>query len=311
MELRQLRYFVAVAEHLNFSKAARAVHITQSTISHQIRQLEHELGYKLFDRDLRQVRLTAQGEALLPGVVRIMKDLDNTIRLARVGHAPLREHVRVIGGVLFFNACLLSDALKRFNARCPDVSIEIDESFSNDLISRFEDGDYDLAVGVEEIKTSFAFEPLCQEEIILVVPPGHRMAGRRRARLVELHGERLAMLKPSFSIRREIDRCFESVGAEPQIVAEFENPNTLVRAAVAQGLGGIVTHNFPEWLDGLRPVKIHLEDPTPLRTIGLYRREDRPLSVAAQILSEIFADQIRDTSRGSNELGLRPCENGA
>lgn len=304
MELRQLRYFVAVGERLNFSKAARSVHVTQSTISHQIKQLEHELDYKLFERSLHHVRLTEQGEALLPGVVRILKELDEIIQLSKAGHAPLQEHLRIIVGAYVVIAAIPA-ALRRFNALCPHVSIKIDETFSNLLLNRFEHDDYDLAVGVEEPGAPFASSPLCQEELVLVVPAHHAMAGRKRIRMIELHGKPLAL--PSY-YRRQIDRCFESAGAKPLVVAEFDNPNTLVAAVAEQGLSGIVVHTLPEWLQGKGLVRVHLEDPTPTRNIVLYWR-DQSLSPALKILLETIGEQVREISRQQNDLGLHPYKN--
>lgn len=305
MELRQLRYFAAVAEHLSFSKAARTVHVTQSTISHQIKQLEHELGYDLFKRDRQSVKMTKQGEALLPDIVRILKELDETIQLSKKGHPLLRENLRLLVGVYSIANGVLPGALRRFNARCPDVSVSVEMIFANELQRRFGEEGYSLAVGIEDATARFAFSPLCREELALMVHPDHPLAGRRSVRLIELHGERLTLPSFSYSHRKQIDHCFESAGSKPLIVAEFDNPNTMIAVLSEQTLGGIAPYSVPEWLQGKRLVRVHL-DPTLVRNVVLYW-PDQP-SQAVQVLAESLMESAHDVTRQANSLGLLPVD---
>lgn len=305
MELRQLRYFAAVAEQLSFSKAARAVHVTQSTISHQIKQLEHELGYDLFKRDRQSVKMTKQGEALFPNIVRILKELDETIQLSRKGHALLREKLRLLVGVYSISEGVLPGALRRFNAHCPDVSVSIEMTFANELERRFEQEGYDLAVGIEDAAARLAFSPLCREELALMVHPDHPLAGRKSIRLIELHGERLTLPGFSYSHRKDIDRGFKSAGSTPLVVAEFDNPNTMMAVLSEQTLGGIAPYSVPEWLQGKGLVRVHL-DPTLTRNVVLYWR-DSP-SQAVQILAETLMESAHEITRQANSMGLLPLD---
>ena len=98
MELRHIRYFLAIAEHASFTRAAQVVHVTQSTLSHQVQQLEQELGYRLFDRCGRTVTLTSAGEAFLPGARCAIRELDNAIRAVRgAGRGLTGEMTLLIG----------------------------------------------------------------------------------------------------------------------------------------------------------------------------------------------------------------------
>jgi LysR family cyn operon transcriptional activator len=309
MEFRQLRYFVAVAQHLNFSRAAQSVHITQSTISHQIKQLETHLGYTLFQRNFHQVRLTREGEILLPRVVHILKDLDDAVQLARAPQAPFQERVRVVSGAHTMATSELPALLPRFNAQCPHVSVDIEEVISSAVLQAFGEGDADLAFGDEETSAPFPYDPLFSEELILVAAPGTPLAKRRRLRMVELHGEPLALPNNSFAYRKKIDRCLAAAGARPNVVAEFNHPSNLLHAVAEQGMAGIVTHNYPKWFREFGLIHIHLEDPTPFRNIVVYRRNGA-LTPAVQALSATVCEHVRATSRRPNDLGMRPFGSG-
>jgi DNA-binding transcriptional LysR family regulator len=123
--------------------------------------------------------------------------------------------------------------------------------------------------------------------------------------MIELKDRPLLLINDSFSSRARIDQCFAKASIKPRIVAEFENPETLVNAALSDGLAGIVTHNLPHWFDESKTVKIMLEDPTPSRTIVLYWRHEH-LPFAVQVLSELIIERFYDISRKVNEFGLRP-----
>jgi LysR family cyn operon transcriptional activator len=126
MELRHLRYFVALAEYLSFTRAAARVHVTQSTLSHQIRQLEEELGQPLFDRIGKKVVTTEAGELFLAYAVRALKEVDHGIAMLKPGAAGLSGQVRV-GTTHTFNIGLIPECVAQFLARHPLVRVRVEE----------------------------------------------------------------------------------------------------------------------------------------------------------------------------------------
>ena len=125
MELRHLRYFVAVAEHLSFTRAAARVHVTQSTLSHQIRQLEEEVGQPLFDRIGKKVVTTEAGELFLGFAVRALKEVDQGIAMLKPGSGGLTGQVRV-GATHTFNIGLIPECVALFLARHPTVRVRVE-----------------------------------------------------------------------------------------------------------------------------------------------------------------------------------------
>ena len=124
MELRHLRYFVALAEESSFTRAARKMHVTQSTLSHQIRQIEDEIGQRLFDRIGKRVVITDAGTALLPNATRALREVDEGLRLIQTAPDPLAGALR-IGATHTFNIKLIPDCLAAFFDKHPAMSVVV------------------------------------------------------------------------------------------------------------------------------------------------------------------------------------------
>ena len=145
MELRQLEYFVAVAEEANFTRAAARVHISQSGVSAQVRQLERELGQVLLDRSGRSVRLTEVGTAVLP-FARAALEAAGNARLAVDQLAGLVRGQVEVGMVSGCSLPIVSELLAEFHGRYPGVDIALSEDASDRLLQRLRDGRLDLAL---------------------------------------------------------------------------------------------------------------------------------------------------------------------
>ena len=126
MELRHLRYFAAVAEHLNFTRAAETVHVTQSTLSHQIKQLETEIGHRLFDRIGKRIVITEAGEQLLGKVKHALSEIDDGLRAVRGSAQQLSGSLR-IGVTHTFNVSLLPACIDTFLGKHPSVRVTVQE----------------------------------------------------------------------------------------------------------------------------------------------------------------------------------------
>jgi LysR family cyn operon transcriptional activator len=193
MELRHLRYFTALAEELNFTRAAGKVHVTQSTLSHQIKQLENEIGQPLFEREGRRVVMTGAGESLLLRLGNVLHTIDESVRAAKSVATRLTGTLHV-GTTPTFNASLMPACLATFLDRQSAVRVIISERMANLVEAEIADGHIDIGIGyMPTRRDDLSFEPLYIEEMVLVVPPGHPFAGRRRIRLAELHHQPLVL----------------------------------------------------------------------------------------------------------------------
>jgi LysR family cyn operon transcriptional activator len=295
MELRHLRYFVALAECLSFTRAADRVHIAQSTLSHQIRQLEDEIGQRLFERIGKRVVTTEAGELFLAFAVRALKEVDQGIAMLRPGGGGLTGQVRV-GATHTFNVALIPECVALFLARHPTVRVRVDELAAEQIIQRLREGELDIGIAYRPAgPTDLRFEPLYNEEMVLVVADTHPLARRKRIRMVELHQQRLVLLPHYFATRALLDECFLASGAEPVVVAEMSTIAPMLGLVLRMPIGAIVALNaVPQAMRGLRTVPI--ESPTPIRTPGiLWRGEARQ---EAPVKS--FAVIVRKTALGNS-----------
>src|SRR5690606_501367 len=198
-------YFLALAGSLNFTRAAERVHVTQSTLSHQIRQLGEEIGRTPFERVGKRVRLTAAGEAFLSYAQRAMQEIDQGVSELKAEAAPLSGEVR-LGATHTFNLGIVPECVAEFLSRNPTVRILAEELPADAIVAGLAQGRLDLGVAYRpELPGSLRFEPLFNEELVLAVSRRHPLARRKRLRMIELHREPLALLPDSFSTRRLLD----------------------------------------------------------------------------------------------------------
>jgi len=295
MELRHLRYFVALAETLSFTRAADRVHVTQSTLSHQIRQLEDEVGQPLFDRIGKKVVTTEAGELFLASATRALKEVDHGIALLRSGAHGLTGQVR-IGATYTFNIGLIPECVALFLARHPTVRVKVEELPAEKISERLHAGELDLGIAYRpDDPTGLWFEPLYNEEMVLVVSDANPLAARKRIRMVELHQQRLVLMPDYYATRRLLDDCFKASGAEPLVVAEMSAIAPMLGLVQRTEIGAIVAINaVPAGLAGLKVIPI--ENPTPIRTPGMLWRLQGEKAATVQS----FAVIVRKTSLGNS-----------
>src|SRR5262245_25565635 len=145
IELRHLRYFLAVAEEQHFTRAAGKLHVTQPTLSHQIRELEGQLNLSLFDRVGRGVRLTAAGEMLLPHVRRVVHELVEAQTALNELHGLKRGALKV-GIVQTVNACVIPEIVARFSAAHPGINVTCTEMAVAEIENDLESGRLDVGI---------------------------------------------------------------------------------------------------------------------------------------------------------------------
>ncbi|HLG94869.1 MAG TPA: LysR substrate-binding domain-containing protein [Bryobacteraceae bacterium] len=238
IELRHLRYFLAVAETLHFSRAAQRLGLAQPPLSQQIKQLEQLIGHRLFDRTTRGVKLTLAGQLLADRarstIEKVHDDLAQVRRLGRGEEGTLT--VGFAGSVMFTE---LRAAIEAYRRRYPKVELRLREMYTSALITGLLEGTLDLAFlrdggPTEGVQVTTLFE----EPFVAVLPEKHPLGGKRRLRVSDLRHEPFV-----FFARRmgplAFDRtmaCCEAHGFRPHIVQEAPQWPTLVRL-VAAGLG--------------------------------------------------------------------------
>lgn len=285
MELRHLRYFIALAGALNFTRAAERLHVTQSTLSHQIRQLEEELGHRLFERNGRRVALTQEGAEFLHHATRALREIDQGLGALRPGGAQAQGELRV-GATNTFCLAFIPDCVAGFMERHPQVRVIVEELAADQIVARLQDGSLDLGVAYRPgAPVPLHFEALYNEEMVLVVASSHPLARRKRIRMVELHGLPLVLLPSTFATRQMLDEAFESCGAQPLVAVEINSPAPMMRLAGKTQLACIVAAHAVPPNAGLAIVR--LESPTPVRTPGMLWSQQPRDSVATRAFSSI------------------------
>ncbi|MGE0350088.1 LysR substrate-binding domain-containing protein [Hydrogenophaga sp.] len=267
MELRHVRYFDAVADTLNFTRAAERLHVTQSTLSHQIRQLEEELGLVLFDRGHKRVALTEAGEMLRSHLVPALQQIDRGLQALSRAPEAVSGELR-IGTTHSFNTRLVPLCVSSFLAYHPGMRVTVEELSAELIARRIASGHLDLGVSYRpQDRPELWFEPLYNEELRLVVADKHPFAKRRRVRMIELNHCRMVLLPPQFSTRKLLNDCFEAASAQPLVIAQLNSIAPMLELIRQTDLAGIIAETAVSPSTGLRVVP--LEDPTPIRTPGL------------------------------------------
>ncbi len=186
MELRHIRYFLAVAEELNFNRAARRLNMAQPPLSQQIKALEEELGVRLFHRDRRHVELSPAGAAFYPRAVEVLALVQLATEEARSTQQRLMGQLNVaIGVVSHYN--LLPDVIRDFQQRAPDAKLNLIDIRLQEHAEALRSGQVDVCFLYPILDTGkFRCEQLLTEEGAVALPTGHRLARRTCLSLTEL-----------------------------------------------------------------------------------------------------------------------------
>ena len=276
MELRQLRYAVAVARRLSFTHAANDLALAQPALSQQIASLESELGVRLFDRTSRRVALTDAGRAFVGRARRILDDVAAAGEEMTAYAGGLRGRV-VVGTYQSFSEYRLPKLLGRFHAAYPGIEVALREGFADELFPALASGTIDVFVGdISETTgldaSEFAHEPLYDDELSIAVAGSHRLAGRPSVTVAELRDEPWIIFRPGSQMTQRLLSVAQGAGFEPRVA--FESVDLLaVRALVAEDLGIAL---FPRTLGNTPGPNVALLSIAPqrlIRTMSLVTRK--------------------------------------
>jgi len=294
MDLRQLRYLVALAEEGNFTRAAASVHVAQPALSQQIRRLEEELGLALVERTTRRVTLTEAGGLLVVRARRILAELEAASSELEAVRGMYTGHV-TLGAMHTMGPVDLSLAVAVFAERHPNVLFTVREQSSEEIAEMLRVDELDLAfLSVTERVEShgLGLHRLVLEELVAVLPPGHRLARRRQLRIADLADEPFVSFRAGARLRELLMSAGREAAFEPRVTLE-SNESQRIRRLVSRGLGVAILPRSDAEGPGAEVAVVTLTEPRLERDITLAWREGRRHAPAAaeflDLARELFA----------------------
>jgi DNA-binding transcriptional LysR family regulator len=253
MELRQLEYFVAVAQERHFTRAAKRMHVAQSGLSASIRTLERELGADLFVRSTRQVELTPAGQAFLVEARRALAATDAARDAVAAVQGLLRGSL-AIGSLQCLHAVHLPAILAGFLEAHPGLEVRLRQGGSEELLEQVRAGRLDIAFVCRPARCpdGVVVEPLAAEPLVLACAPEHPLAARTDVKLADLRDERFVDFHPDWGTRDLIDKVLAAAGVERRVALEVTDVHSLLDL-VTFGLGvALVPRSFAAKTDRVR-----------------------------------------------------------
>src|SRR5216117_913450 len=226
VELRHLRYFVAVAEMENVSRAALKLHVSQPALSRQVRDLEEELGFSLLERSAKSVRLTEAGRVFLTEARAVLERAEGAVKAAREVATGERGELHV-GYAPSLTARILPPALRAFQAELPNVRVKLHDFSTEEMLAGLREGKLQIAFVVRltpAMLRGLRFEELARDPICLAVAPKHPLAGRRAVTLAEVAREPLITYsrKDYPDAHENLMAMFAALKSKPRIAEEHD-----------------------------------------------------------------------------------------
>jgi LysR family transcriptional regulator, benzoate and cis,cis-muconate-responsive activator of ben and cat genes len=300
MELRHLRYFVAVAEAENVSRAALKLHVSQPGISRQIRDLEDEIGFQLFERSAKSIKLTNAGRSFLTEARAVLQRADEAVKTARaiatgevgelhVGYAPSPT------------ARILPPALRAFQLESPNVRVKLHDFSTEEMIGGLRSGKLQVAFIVRPtagMLRGVTFEEILRDPICLAVTPKHPLARRRTVSLAEVVREPMVMYSRAEypEAHEELMAMFADSKSKPRIAEEHDGVTSLI-AGVESGAGVALVPESISCLAGARLKLVRVMPALPPLVIGAAWSKEGGLAPAAGRFLECAKGVVRELKR--------------
>lgn len=279
-----LRYFLAVAETGNFSRAARAVSVTQPTLSAGIAKLERELGARLFDRDRQRVALTPAGSRFLVRARRIAAEYEHALVELAEAAEPSLLRVGVLGTIPTY---VIHRALAEHNEQGGGEALELLDGSERDLAERLERGRIDVALTVvRPHHARYQPEVLARERYMMVLPPDHPLAAEREILAEQLARDRMALRRHCEALP-EINRFFTQRGVRPRFVLKTTSDERVL-SVIRSGAGvGMMPEGFADGSVQFVPVR----DFELTREVGLLHAGSSRRSAFLEILRRLYREE--------------------
>ncbi len=288
MELRHLHYFVAVAEEENFTRAAARLHVSQPPLSRQIRDLEEELGVKLFHRDSKSVRLTDAGRVFLHEILPVLGQLENAVGVVRAVAKGERGEIHV-GFAPSLTVEILPRALRYFEKAHPGVTVQLRDLSTQEMLAGLREHSLDVALMIRAPKVAMhglIFEELRRHAICLATHPTHPLARATKVGLRQIVNERLIAytLSDYPEYRQWLKGLFRRLDRMPTVAEEHDSSTSLI-ASVEAGRGIALVQQGFECLAGPRLKIRPLAPPPPPFVAGIAFRRNTLSATAAEFVS--------------------------
>lgn len=305
MNLRDLEYLVALADHKHFGRAAAACFVSQPTLSTQIRKLEEELGVALVERAPRKVMLTPAGIEATARARRVLAEVEQIRESARRDQDPESGTIR-LGIFPTLGPYLLPRVVPQVGRAFPQLELLLVEEKSDILLEQLRDGRLDVAVlALPVVDEQLHCEPLFQEPFVLAVREGHPLAERDHLQLQDLDGQRLLLLEDGHCLREQaLDVC-HMAGAREKGEFRATSLETL-RQMAAAGVGLTLLPTLAVKPPMAHPDNLRLvpfRQPAPSRRLAMVWRRSSALGGFLRRLAQVFADLPADVLEYPGTLG--------
>lgn len=299
MEIRQLRAFIAIAELGTFTAGALRVHVTQAAISMQIRQLENELGAKLFVRAPRRVMLTEAGEQLLQRARQILRDHDAALdEIAELAGAE-RGRLRIGSASAMVTTDVLPKLLKEVRKQHARAEITVVSGTSEALAEQILAGELDVAfVSLPVEARGINTERLIQDQLVAIASPRHPLAKERTVSAYTLAGEKLILGERGGNTRRLIDQFFQQAGITLQVSMELSRQASIRRMVEEDmGVGIVPLQSVAEEVEKGRLIRWWIEGAQINWELGIARLIGGYESPITQTFVKLSRKYFSDSSR--------------
>jgi len=291
LELRQLRYFVEVAEREHISEAAEHLHVAQSAISRQIANLEEELGASLFERVGRNVKLTPIGKVFLEHTLIALKAIDFAAKQVEEYLDPAKGTIK-IGFPTSLASYVLPTVISAFKKDYPDVSFHLRQGSYRFLIDAVKNRELNLAFlgPVPQKDESIDTTILFSESIHVLLPANHRFANQESVDLHDLRNENFVLFPQGYILNKvAVDAC-KAAGFMPNVTSEGEDMDAL-KGLVAAGIGVTLLPDSSLYDSTPRfTSKVAIETPNIRRTVGVIYSTNRELAPSEKVFLEFIKD---------------------
>lgn len=295
--LRQLRVFVTVAQAKSFSRAGEIIGLSQSAVSHSVKELELQTGVRLLDRTTREVVLTEAGQQLAARLERILDELSTTLRdVGRVGQ-QLSGTVRVAASQTI-SAHLIPHCIAQSNHQYPEIKFVLHDRPQQWVLESIRQGEVDFGIVIDPgAATDLECETVLSEPFLLLCRDDHPFAGRDSVSWHELQHQRLVLQDYASGSRPLIDAALAGFSVKANIVQEIGHPATLF-PMVESGIGISVLPALALPLPQGNHLRVLRLTPVVERQLMLVRRKNRSLSTAAQALWDVVRQQASELTAG-------------
>ncbi|BEL71743.1 MULTISPECIES: LysR family transcriptional regulator [Serratia] len=288
--LKQLRVFVAVARHGSFSRAGEAIGLTQSAVSHSVKELEVEVGVRLLDRTTREVVLTDAGLRLANRVERLLDELQAALLDARSFGVQRSGTVRVATSQTI-SAHLMPQCIAAGEREYPEIRIMLRDQAQQQVLHSVRNAEVDFGIVVDPVQAvDLECEAVLHEPFLLLCRDDHPFAAQQEVRWSALNGCRLVLQDYASGSRPLIDSALRQQGVEAQVVQEIGHPATLF-PMVAEGIGISIFPALALPLPEGGRLRVRRLVPEINRALMLVRRKNRSLTPAAEAIWQVARQQ--------------------